>query len=1560
MRGGGGLLNDDGKNSDVRSESSPMKQQQTKIKKWHLLGIGITILGLGIWVSQASTALKAETEAGVTQDKKAATEDKVIQISSSLNPKLPMVTNEQGLQATPKVVTITQNSQFPTAGTSQKEVAKLITGLTIPTPSSGIDWEYVDSTGAIIEPSSAAVGFQTIYVKITEKNGSSSIQVPIPVSVTDSNTTAVLTNQAMIKADAQIILYPDEIKDKTNEELHALIQAKANLSAWDMSNGSELSASVSETKITNDKIGDYTATFTVDLNGESATTTRTVTIFGATLKSPSSISVAQNETLDMGKNASSIFANYQTISSLEATDATYEWVADKAGTPTEPKNTFDTSKTGFNWGYIKMADKKKPEISTVIPVPITVTNEVNTIVEKKVAFGTTRGMNIIKQSEISGNDPTQLNNILKDKLKINAWDLTTGADVPIEITDLGGLTGESTVGVYELTFSMTLPDNSVKTAKRAYTLLSDEIFAGTSGASTNNMSRSAFDDIFGNSLDGWTSIPLNEKAIITNPINGSQISFPKRGLTVAGPGATVQQGFIVKDASEVAYVHNNAKVSTIPFVNGQAVYPNDINGLIGSHAADRVMGIGYGILDAMFESQYYLKKGNELKQILVDQKNQLIYVYDIKLSRNLNFSINLSMYNTASTTRNLAMLENVDTNYYNDKVALYALGDNNGFYMKPQAGKQFAIKLKDSSGAYLSDYTMFAAGAYGSWVGNYPDVPMNLSSLNWFNHDFSRAGIEQYNYPKDHVILNYVDSAYQLGAPYRPVATNQALRAGYEVFAGTELPYMRLSSNPKDWNVYADYNGGDFVTDYTLASIPSIGGFGTLYVTYPNQQEHKIPFIADGNKESNGRLTIPRATLPTVLNDESGTIKSYTTGMLGVYESNDKLKSLTSNDYSMAINVYSIGASPIAQTVQRNSAWTKAASALVKDPVILPGHTAIYEYVGAQVDTSKLGIQTIQVKMTDKEEPTQSKIINVPVNVVDGTAPTTGLSIVADDFSLAKGDLTGLSAEDIKKLILKESKAVGWDNATGLSTGVTVSVKTTDLTTSASPGNQYKATIQAVKGSVTAEKTITITITSEFSAKAVPQTVPLGADESYWKDALLKATVNEVKNGSSTISNYNVSLVTAPVTNRITTSSSMTVKVTNAANSSQSMEVNVPVNVTWGNSIALGGSGTNITDLGQSSLAFTLQEDQSGRPYIRSAYGNLPQANTNTPFVNASATGAYFFQFTRIDMSSQATGQAKAKEVTNGTSSGSALQALGARTPAQVINDLGTNGKLDVNYGDVLKLYVQGGQHVLYTANQGPEQPMKELSNMETLFVVVTKNGFTPLYFNQLTAKEVEIATESTATNALYAAHYNSMTNYFTIPSGSTSNYARIQPNGFKTYPKLNLAVGEKAAGSVLVTEPTSTTSNQYLQLSYNLTFVGSGPDLQIVTPLASLSFGTQTIKSYSQEIKRTDPNWGFTVLDSRQIKSAWVIQAKMSEPFKTSGANAKQLKGAELKAKQASSTVSLNSGFQTVYTKNNPEASNSVTWTSDKGFFLQVPPGVIDKDAAYSTEVEFLLTNAP
>lgn len=1510
-----------------------MRQQRIKVKKWHVLSTGIAVLGMVCLWNLPSTALKAETGTSLSKSQESETAEKG-NVSSRLGRALTTVTNEQGLSATPKVVTISQNGAFPTVGTSTIELGKLVTGLTIPAPSTGITFEYVNASGSPVTPSSGTVGFQTVYIKVTEKTGSTSIVVPIPVNITDTTTTSVLSSQAMIKADSRIILYPDETKGKTNQELQALIQSKANLSAWNMSNGESVPVSATATTAVNNTVGSYTVTFTVNLNGTTASATRNVTIFGAAVKTPYYFTAAQDATINLGSSASAYFSKYQTVTTTFGGNATYEWVADQNGTSTTPANTFDTSQPGFKWGYIKMTDKADTTISTVMKVPMTITNDNVQVIDGKIGYGTPRGLNIIKASEVSGNTATEIGDNLVAALELKAWDLVTGVELPMTITNLGGLTATSGIGKYDMTLQATLADSSVKTVKRSYTLLADSIL--------------------GDTLDGWATIPLNAtNGVIENPINKSKLGFISRGMSASGPGGGEQQGFVIRDSTYRSYVFRDGKVSAIPFADGKVVYASE--GYL-PNTANTFYGLGVRSMSHNLISEFYLKKGNALRQILVDKGNQLVYVYDLGLSRNLNFSVNLSMFNTSESTRQLAMLESVDTDYYSDHVPIYAAGDNSGFYMEPSAGKRFTIKLKDSKGQNLSDYTLQAPGIYGGSNAVYPNAPYSLNPYNWFLGDFSRKGIERYNYPKGQIIVQNSDSMYQLGAPYRPVETNKALKAGYEVFAGSELPYMRLTSVPEEWNIYQDNKATSFETDYNLASIPHIGGHGTISVEYPNQEKLEIPFVADENLEFNGKLSIPRRTLPAQLNEESGTIKSYSTSMLAIHETEGPMVGLPSNDYAVKVNVYNIGGKGVAQTVQKDSTWSKTAKDLIKDPVILPGNTALYEFVDGQPDTSKLGLQIVKVRMTDKEQPSQTTIIEVPVNVITGTPPTTGLTVAANDFTVTKAKLAGLSDEAIKALILKESNAKGWDNATGLMTNVALAVKSTTLT--ATPTNkQYTATIQGTKDSLTGEAVITITIKDDIAAQSVAQSIPLGTDETYWKEATLKGTVKDIKVGGNIITDYTVTLVTPPITNRITTDSSMKVKVASVADPTATIEIDVPVNVTWGNSVALGGSGTSISS-GQSTLALTLHEDNNGKPYLSSTYGNLPKSSENT----ALASGAdAFYQVTYLDMSSQGTGQNKAKEVNDGPNAVNevSLQAIGSQTPAQLVNTFGTNGKLSVNYGDILKVYGKQGQHALYAKNNGPSQPIAGLPNSETLFVVVTKDGFTPIYLNQLMAKEVSINSESTATTTLYDAHYNSIANYFTV-NGASSNYTRVAPNGFKSYPRLNLAVGERDSGTVLVAEPTSATSNQYLTYAYNTIFVGGGPEMQIVAPLSNLSFGTQTIKSYKQEIKRTDPNWGFTVLDSRQTKDAWVIQAKISQPFQTTGANPKALKGAELRVKQGSETISLNSGYQTIYAKNNPTASNNVTWTSDKGFFLQVPPGEIDKDASYSSEVEFILTNAP
>ncbi|MHC5228238.1 hypothetical protein ACYSNW_08180 [Enterococcus sp. LJL99] len=1512
-----------------------MKQRSIKLKKTLLIIITLSIfLGMaGVWQLRTTKLLAAPNEETKTEEKEQSIEEiqseQKDEVTSPINREvqpMPRISNEEGLKAEPKVFTLQQNAAFPTAGSSQTELNKLVTGLVIPQPGYGIVWDYVTESGESFIPSSAEAGFQTIYVEITEMYNLTSIRVPIPVTVTNSNTTLLVSNKVALQTDmfnGQIILYPSETAGKSNDELKELIKTKTNAHAWDLSTGEPVDTNVSATTTQNNAVGTYTATYSVNFEGTSGTTSKTVIVFGANVKTPYYFTVGTDTPLDMGTNGANLFSGYRTVTSTTAANATYEWVT-VDGEPTTPVNTFKSSEVGFHWGYVKMTDKANPQFNTIIPIPITVTEPDQSLtINGKV--GLSYDQTSLNATEVKGKTVTQIINLLSSKYNLKAWELTTGEALDVRVTS--STISQNSRGVGDVTVTITKGTETLTSVIKTL-VTPDEVFDSEG-------------------IKGWKTIPAGSgDGVITNPLNKSTLYFPGRykdGMT--------DIGFIIRDANGNGYIHDSVarQVSDIPGVGTGPLY---------GAAWARTNGLGFSNFSSI-TSKYYLRKGNELKQILIDTTNQIMYVYNLSLARNLNFSVELNMYNLQLEARNFSMLESVDTNYIYDTVPIYSLGNNSGFYMEPQSGRRFTIRLKDTQGNWLSDYTKYIAG-------NYRDIGVSAGT-NYFGNDFARTGTESQNIGAGVAIVSGTDSAYQLGAPWKSIPQDSALKTGYQVFAGNELPYMELTTTPKSLNIYPNDGRTSFETDYTLSGIPTATDYGTVHITYPNGQETTQPFTSNASKTATGHVSIPRDTLPATLNDQSGSIKTYPTGMIAINEAPGPMQGLPSNDYAMNINVYNLGATPIAQSIRQNTAWTKTAASLVKDPIILPGNTPIYEFVDGTPDTSVAGLQFVKVRMTDSDEPTQTKTIEVPLNVTTVAPPTTGLTVAANGFMIRKSGLTNVSDDQIKQMILKNSNAIGWDNTTGLSTDVTLSVTATTLTPSSAPGN-YSATIRATKGSMTAQTTIEIGVSSGLDAVGVLQEVTLGTGADYWTAARLKAAVNNVKDGVTEITDYSVTLIEAPATDRITKvpiiTVPMLVKVTDNQNPSASVDVEVPVMVRWGNAIAFGGSNTTVTaPSGQSSFALTLHEDNNNKPYLSSAYGNLPAGNENTP-LSTTLGNEPFYQVSHIDMNGQATGVGNAKEVTGGPSPVNevAVQGLGTQTPAQVINTFGTNGKLSVNYGDVLRLYVQNSQRAMYTNNAGPTQLLSGVPNNETVFVLVTKTGFVPLYFNQLDAKDISIAAEATDSEAGYDASYQSINSYFSVPEGvAGSNYTRVASAGFKTYPKLNLAVGEEDTGSVFVTEPTSASSNQYLKYAYNVTFIGSGPELQIVEPLAPLSFGTQTIKSHTQEIKRTDPNWGFTVLDSRLVKNGWTIQAKMENPFQTgTGGNVKELKGATLQLKQSSGIISLNDTFQTIYQKDAPVANNFVSWNADEGFSLQVPSGAIDKDATYSSRIDLILTNAP
>lgn len=1015
------------------------------LKGMLLASAGILFLGVGTWYVQENATIKATSKdtqsESVVNNLDMQTE---VQLPKKIMTRaLPPIENDVGLSAVAKPLILAQNATFPNL-TVATERNKLLSSVVIPQPTYGAEYEYVTEDGESTIPNSTTAGFQKIYVKITENYTNTSIRVPVPVTITDAGTTLLFTNQVALKSgrsDGRTILYPNETKGKTAEELIQLAQERSETHAWNVETGEAVPATFTATTLLNNTVGQYTGTITVSFNGTTTTNVRNIVVFGADVKTPYYFTVEQIQMLDMGTNGANIFSKYRTLNTTTATNSVYEWVKNEAGEPTEPKNTFDTSKLGFHFGYIKMTDTQDASVSTVIPIPITVTGNGSEVVpNSKIGVG--YNSLLFTASEIRGKTVPEITSYITNKIDTKAWSLLTGESLDTQVVSSTITQDTRGIGVYTIQISS---GSETVEHKLNIVVTPDKVFDSEGVA-------------------GWATIPLNAiDGVITNPINGSKIGFPGRGIV--GPSDT---GFIARDKDGRGYVFRSGDgiVSNIPGIGAAPIYKN-----VPTQAWARGNGLGYGSI-ASINSKYYLRKGNQLKQILIDSTNNVMYVYNLSLAKNLNFNVQLDMYNLSSIPRNFSMLESVDTDYYSDSVNIYALENNSGFYLQIQSGdqlKRFAIKLKDNKGNWLSDYDRYYPGSYNTiGVSN---------GLNFFGNDFSRLGMEARNFDKGAIIVRGIDTAYQLGAPWKSIPYDEALKTGYELFAGDELPYMNIVANPESFNIYDDYAGPSLTSKYTLSKIAAENNYGIIDITYPTGEVEQVPFTADSEKKFQGNLTIPRDKLPAILNDKLGSIKTYQTSLFATDNTDGPMDGLVSEDYSVNINVYNLGATPIAQTVKKDSVWSKSAASLLTNVVIIPGHTPSYEFVDGIPDTSKIGLQFVKVRLSDRDSTTQPKIIEVPINVIDTNPPLTGLTVEALNITIDKDLLTGLSASEINQLILKESKAVAWDNATGLSAGITLSVDSTDLTASAQADSMYTAKIKGTNGTITKTKDITIKVT---------------------------------------------------------------------------------------------------------------------------------------------------------------------------------------------------------------------------------------------------------------------------------------------------------------------------------------------------------------------------------------------------------------------------------------------------------------------------------------------------
>lgn len=632
---------------------------------------------------------------------------------------------------------------------------------------------------------------------------------------------------------------------------------------------------------------------------------------------------------------------------------------------------------------------------------------------------------------------------------------------------------------------ITVDSAQIKDSSTADADLSEQKEEEISDIAPRATTRSVSDDLIASLKEGWSNIPLgSNNGVILNPINQSKIGFSKRGINNNMPSIYSLLSFYVEDPFGESYIYGHRKVTFIPFVNDTQIYWTTSN----TGSGIRNGGIGYdnevdSKYNYLFSETYFLKKDNQLRQIMKDSKNEIVYVLTVSLLENNNFSSQFQMYNCSSKNKKFALLEMADTFYYDDYVPIYTLANNSGFYLKPDDDMKFEIKIKNKDNEFIGDYRRMAPGIYtsASYKNNYGNyAPSYLERVNAFESKFNKNGIEQYNYPADVVITQGADSAYQLGTDAVNVPPGGYINGATELFVGLTVNEMVLESTPTELNVYEDYDK-DTKFNYTLSNISRRALHGVIVTTYPNNEKVEENYVSklDKNKgeDITGQVDVLRTTLPDILNDEPGTIKTYPTklGAKSIKTTPTEVADIPSNDLDFNINVFKLGATPVNQVVQKGDKLDRKSDKFLKNPIILPGHNANYTFLDDPVDTSSVGLKYDSIRMTDINQQEKTQDIKVPISVVDGEIPENGLVLYSNNFQTKKETFAFKTSAEIDADILKLSKTQSWDANIGSDENVNIEVESKTLPLNPDYGT-YEAVIKSTRDSDVVYKKITIEI----------------------------------------------------------------------------------------------------------------------------------------------------------------------------------------------------------------------------------------------------------------------------------------------------------------------------------------------------------------------------------------------------------------------------------------------------------------------------------------------------
>ncbi|WP_348921149.1 hypothetical protein [Enterococcus rotai] len=736
-------------------------------------------------------------------------------------------------------------------------------------------------------------------------------------------------------------------------------------------------------------------------------------------------------------------------------DSSYEY-SDAKGNTKKP----NSETVGFQLIYVKVSDNSSKS-NILVPIPVTVTSSgTSLLAENQVAFQQDDEQEeiLLQLNEVKDKNEEELKQLVKEKANVRAWRTDNGEALSIVISET--TIDPSLAGVYKATFEVTVGEEKVQTEKEVQIVETTKTLNPAPRAGDDGVVwelQSAYKRVSISTPYGWFYMNNGDLSTAGSMYSYPTMSINRADLVWSKAGYSVNLGY-----PSLFGGRGVGAVTLIPTENGKLLPSLD--------EQEKQLTL----------QTYKSSDGKRVKEEVENKTLGLKYTMEASLNSVNSYRVQTKIENTTPNTRNLGFFNkgvlSSYSGYTGDKgTQLYSIGNGRG------ANGLVKIYFNDIGEYEIGfgiDFKPRVDDPYKYW-----DVRNEFNDLTWIdlNTTAMRSGMEKNRIPAGEPIFNTIarDFPFSAGVPEKALASGESISATWDLTYGDIPPYLTLDVKPKEYNVYQDTTVQNFDYGYTIGNIPTVNDSGTISATFPDGSQEEKTFTGTNNK---GSFTVTRNKLPKRLNDVPGTIKYYESILLA---KNNAVNGLPSEDTYLSINVYNLGGTPITQMVKKDSVWNKKADTLIKDPVILPGHKATLDYVNPEkkVDTSKVGMQTVEVLMTDTNEPTRTTIIKVPVYVYEGTLPTTGLMIGANDFSIEKEALAGLTDAQLKETILNKSNAVAWDLETGLSDEIDLSVSAMTLTNTPEAGKKYTATIKATKYGVTKEAKINIAVTGKAELK---------------------------------------------------------------------------------------------------------------------------------------------------------------------------------------------------------------------------------------------------------------------------------------------------------------------------------------------------------------------------------------------------------------------------------------------------------------------------------------------